>query len=144
MKLSTRARYGIRALLDIAQHSDKSPVPLKDIARREEVSRDYLERMLLSLKAAGLIRSIRGNRGGFILAKPPSQIKLDEIVQTLEGGITLVECVDKPKFCSWADFCTTRDLWKEMTNAMSQVLRSKTLEDLMEMQRKKEQSKAVK
>ncbi len=133
----------MRALLDIAQHSDKDPVLLKDIAKREGISKQYLEHLILSLKVAGLVRSIRGIRGGFLIAKPPSQIKLAEVIQILEGSITLVECVDNGKGCTSKDICVTRDLWCEIRSAMAQVLRSRTLQDLMEMQRKKEQSKAV-
>lgn len=137
MKLSTRARYGTRALLDIAQHSDRGPVLLKDIAKRQGISKDYLEHILIFLKAAGLIRSIRGMRGGFVIAKPPSQIRLDEVVKILEGKIALVECIDSPEVCSHTDVCITHELWEEVTGAMNQVLKSTTLEDLMEKQRGK-------
>lgn len=143
MKISTRARYGTRALLDIAQHSDKGPVVLKDIAQRQDISEQYLVHVIAPLKVAGLIRSIRGVRGGFVIAKPPSQIKLDEVIQILEGSIAVVPCVDDPKVCSRVNSCIAHDVWGEMTSAMGQVLRSRTLQDLMEMQRKKEQGKAA-
>jgi len=137
MKLSTKTRYGIRALLDIAQHDHEGLVLLRDIAKRQEISRNYLEQILISLKAAGLVRSERGNRGGFILAKPPSEIRLDEAVQVLEGKMALVECVNDPKVCPRTSFCPTQELWGEVTAAMTQVLKSKTLQDLLEMQKLK-------
>jgi len=137
MKLSTKARYGIRALLDIAQHNLEGPVLLREIAKRQDISRNYLEQILISLKAAGFVRSERGNRGGFILAKNPSEIRLDQAVQVLEGKIALVECVDDPKVCPRTSFCPTHELWGEVTAAMNQVLKSKTLQDLLETQKQK-------
>ncbi len=137
MKLSTKARYGIRALLDIALHDLEGPVLLREIAKRQDISRNYLEQILISLKAAGLVRSERGNRGGFILAKPPSEIRLDQAVQVLEGKISLVECVDDPKVCPRTSFCPTYELWGEVTAAMNQVLKSKTIQDLLETQKQK-------
>ncbi|HAG08887.1 MAG TPA: AsnC family transcriptional regulator, partial [Desulfotomaculum sp.] len=136
-KLSTKARYGIRALLDIAQHNLEGPVLLREIAKRQDISRNYLEQILISLKAAGFVRSERGNRGGFILAKNPSEIRLDQAVQVLEGKIALVECVDDPKVCPRTSFCPTHELWGEVTAAMNQVLKSKTLQDLLETQKQK-------
>mgnify|MGYP001112395268 CR=1 FL=1 len=136
MKLSTRTRYGTKALLDIAQHSDRGLVRLQDIAKRLEISEDYLEHILISLKVAGLIRSIRGARGGFVMAKPPSEIRLDEVIQVLEGKIALVECIGDPEVCSRADVCVTHILWQEVTSAMTQVLKSTTLQDLVERQEK--------
>ena len=136
MKLSTRARYGTKALLDIAQHKDEGPVLLRDIAKRQGISEDYLEHLLILLKAAGLIRSIRGNRGGFVLARSPSEIRLDEVVQVLEGEIALVECVDNPEVCPHVDFCLTHVLWREVTSAMNRVLKSTTLQDLIEIEKK--------
>lgn len=137
MKLSTKARYGIRALLDIAQHDHEGPVLLRDIAKRQEISRNYLEQILIFLKAAGLVRSERGNRGGFVLAKDPSEVRLDQAVQVLEGKIALVECVADPKVCPRTPFCPAHELWGEVTVAMSQVLKTKTLQDLLEMQEKR-------
>ena len=132
MKLSTRVRYGTRALLDIAQHRGDKPVLLRDIAKRQQVSRNYLEQILGQLKAAGLVRSIRGVRGGFVLTKPPSEIKLSEIFLALEGPISLVECVEDANICERVGTCATRKLWKELSALITDVLGSKTLQDLME------------
>jgi Rrf2 family protein len=139
MKLSTRARYGTRALLDIALHSDEGRVLLKDIARRQEVSLPYLEHVITPLRAAGLVKSTRGARGGLLLLKPPSEIKLSEVVQLLEGSVAPVDCVNDPKVCHRSASCVTRDIWIEMTEAMSRVLDSTTLQDLVERQKQKGQ-----
>lgn len=139
MKLSTRGRYGLRALLDLALHQGEGLVLLKDIARREEVSLPYLEHLITPLIAAGMVQSTRGARGGVLLLKPPSEIKLSEVVQLLEGSIGPVDCVNNPALCPRSAFCVTRDIWVEMKEAMSQVLDSTTLQDLVERQRQKGQ-----
>jgi len=140
MKLSTKGRYGVRALLDLALHQDEGLVPLKDIARRQEVSLPYLEHLITPLVAAGLVKSTRGARGGVSLIKPPSEIKLSEAVQLLEGSIAPVDCVNDPKLCHRSAYCVTRDIWSEMKNAMSQVLDSTTIQDLVERQKQKGQA----
>jgi Rrf2 family cysteine metabolism transcriptional repressor len=139
MKLSTRGRYGTRAMLDVALHCAEGPVRLKDIARRQEVSKKYLEQLISRLEATGLLTSIRGAGGGISLARPASDIKLSEILQTLEGPIALVECVDNPERCPRSSSCATRDIWMEMDQRLSDLLESKTLEDLCRQQREKEQ-----
>jgi len=141
MKLSTRGRYGVRALLDLGAHQGEGPVLLKDIARRQEVSLAYLEHLIAPLVAGGLVKSTRGARGGVLLLKPPSAIKLSEVVQLLEGSIAPVDCVNNPDICHRSALCVTRDIWIEMKEAMSQVLDSKTLQDLIERQRQKGQAK---
>jgi len=140
MKLSTKGRYGTRALLDLALHQGEGLVLLKDIARRQEFSLPYLEHLITPLIAAGLVKSTRGARGGVLLLKPPSEIKLGEVVQLLEGSITTVDCVNNPALCRRSAFCVTRDIWSEMQMAMNQVLDSKTLQDLVERQRQKGQA----
>ncbi|HXZ94351.1 MAG TPA: Rrf2 family transcriptional regulator [Dehalococcoidia bacterium] len=140
MKLSTRGRYGVRALLDLALHSGEGTVLLKDIARRQEISLPYLEHLIAPLVAAGLMKSTRGARGGVLLLKPPAEIKLSEVVQLLEGSIAPVDCVDNPALCHRSALCVTRDIWIEMKSAMSQVLDSTTLQDLVERQKGKGQT----
>ena len=142
MKLSTKGRYAMRAMVDLALHYGEGPILLKDIAKREHISERYLEQIILSLKAAGLVNSTRGARGGFILARPPSQIRLIEVMQVSEGSIAPVECVSAPEVCSHASLCVTRDIWSEMKRAMNGILESTTLQDLVERQREKEQPKA--
>ena len=137
MKLSTRVRYGTRVLLDLALREGKEPIPLKDIARRQQISLLYLEHIVTPLISAGMIRSTRGARGGVRLAKPPQEIKLSEMVELLEGSIAPVDCINDPEACSRSGLCATRDIWIELKKAMDGVLESKTLQDLVEMQKKK-------
>jgi Rrf2 family cysteine metabolism transcriptional repressor len=139
MKLSTKGRYAMRAMLDLAKHYGEGPVLLKDVARREDISERYLEHLFLSLKAAGLVNSVRGAHGGFALSRPPGDIKLMEIMLVCEGQMSLVECVTDPDMCSRSPRCATRDVWTELKNAMEKVLDSQTLEDLVERQQAKEQ-----
>jgi len=134
MKLSTKGRYGTRALLDVALHQEDSPVQLKVIAQRQQISLHYLEHIIAPLIAAGLLRSTRGAYGGVSLGKPPQEIVLSEVIQILEGSITPVECVDDPNVCSRADICVTRDVWTDVKKAMAGVLESVTLQDLVERQ----------
>lgn len=143
MKLSTRARYGTRALLDLALHQGEQPVILKDIARRQQVSLRYLEHIIGSLIAAGIIRSARGARGGVSLARPPEEIRLSEVVQVLEGSITPAEYVDNPGVCDRSELCITRDIWGELKKAMNGLLESITLQDLLERQKSKERPRRV-
>jgi Rrf2 family protein len=140
MKLSTRGRYGVRALLDLALHQGEGLILLKDIARRQEVSLPYLEHLITPLIAAGLVKSTRGARGGVLLFKPPSEIKLSEVVELLEGSIAPVDCVNDPKVCHRSASCVTRDVWSELKEAMSQVLDSTTMQDLVERQKQKGQA----
>ena len=139
MKLSTRGRYGTRALLDLALHQREGPAPLKDIARRQEISLQYLEHLITPLIAGGIVRSIRGPRGGVSLAKSPEEIQLSEVIRLLEGSIAPVDCINNPGICSRSSFCVTRDIWGEMKKAMDGVLESTTLQDLVERQKRKEQ-----
>jgi Rrf2 family cysteine metabolism transcriptional repressor len=139
MRLSTKGRYGLRAILDLALHQSEGLVLLRDIARRQEVSLPYLEHLIAPLTAAGLVKSTRGSRGGVLLLSSPSEIKLGEIIEVLEGSIAPVDCVNDPKLCHRSGFCVTRDIWIEMKMAMSQVLDSTTLQDLVERQRQKGQ-----
>lgn len=135
--MSTKGRYAARAMLDLAQHFGEGPILVKDISRREEFSDRYLEQILTPLKVAGLVRVVRGARGGFSLARPPSEIKLLEIIQIVEGSTAPVDCVDDVRVCSRSDFCVTREVWAEMKAAIDTVLESITLQDLLERQKGK-------
>lgn len=140
MKLSTKGRYGTRALLDIALHGGDAPVQLKDIAARQQISLSYLEHLVAPLVAAGILKSVRGARGGVSLAKPAEDIPLIDVVRALEGSMAPVECADDPAECSRAGTCITRDIWVEIKKAMEAVLESTTLADLVRRQRDKESS----
>jgi len=143
MRLSTKGRYGARAMLDLALNSGEGPILLRDIARRQEVSEKYLEHSITALRKAGLVRSIRGARGGYVLAKSPSQIRLSEIMEVLEGSMAPVECVDDPQVCQRAQLCVTRDIWAKMKEAIDNILESITLQDMVEQQNRKKNSKAI-
>jgi Rrf2 family cysteine metabolism transcriptional repressor len=143
MKLSTKGQYGTRALLDLALHQEEEPVLLKDIARRQQISLQYLEHLISPLVAGGILRSTRGARGGVSLARPPDDIRLSEVIQLLEGSIAPVECVNNPGMCARSELCVTRDIWGELKQAIDTVLDSTTLQDLVERQKRKEQPEAV-
>ncbi len=143
MKLSTRARYGVRALLDIALHAEEMPILLRDISKREQISLSYLEHLITPLVSAGIVRSTRGARGGIWLAKSPQEIKLSEVIQLLEGSIAPVECVNDANYCPRSSFCVTRDVWGELKKAMDGVLESITLQDLVERQKRKGQPEVM-
>ncbi|MEW6172871.1 MAG: Rrf2 family transcriptional regulator [Bacillota bacterium] len=145
MKLSTRVRYGVRALMDIAEHSAAGPVSLKDVARRQLISEQYLEQLILPLKGAGMVRSVRGARGGFQLNKGASDILMSEIVEILGGKTVLTDCLHDEQVCLRVDCCAARDLWREANKAFWSVLSSVTLVDMLHRQQAKlEEVKALK
>ena len=134
MKLTTKSRYGTRAMVDIALNCDAGPVSLKDLSRRQNVSVKYLEQITTALKAAGLIRSIRGSSGGYMLAKGARDIKLLDIIHALEGSLSPVDCVDTPGMCPRINECAAYEMWCEVRDAIDGVLGSRTLEDLANRQ----------
>ena len=137
MKLSTRARYGMRVMLTLAVHYGRGPMYLKDIAEAEEISEKYLSLLVIPLRQAGLIHSIRGAYGGYSLAKDPSQINLGEIVEVLEGD-SIVDCLKNPSACPRVAGCKSRDIWAYLGEKISEALRSITLEQwLSELERKR-------
>jgi Rrf2 family protein len=136
MKISTRTRYGMRAILELAIAYNTVPLQIKGIAERQNISAKYLEQLIAIIKAAGLVRSIRGPHGGYVLAKPPQDVKLSEIIRILEGPVLTVECVEDKDACQYSADCITRQLWIEVNNSILNVLDSKTLQDLVEMAEK--------
>ena len=143
MKLSTKGRYGARLMLDLALHYGNGPVLLKDIAERQGISEKYLGHLVGPLKAAGLLNSSRGARGGYALAKPPKEITLADVISVLEGEIALVECVNKPALCRRVELCVTRDIWAEMSEKIAEVLSSTTLESMVKRYREKQKSRPL-
>ena len=135
MKLSTRSRYGTRLLLDMAQHYDQGPIQLGEIAKRQEISVKYLEQIIIPLKKANYVLSVRGPKGGHFLARPPEDINLGEIVALLEEGPSLVECSEHAEVCQRSNICPTRLIWKEVAQAMFDKLAAITLADLAERAR---------
>ena len=138
MKLSTRARYGTRALLDLARHEGEKPVQLKEIAGRQDISLHYLEHIIAPLVGAGIVKSIRGARGGLLLTRQPKDVKLGEVIQLLEGAIAPVDCVGDPASCGRADRCVTRDIWCEVKKAIDATLDAVTLQDLVDKEKRNE------
>jgi len=131
MKLSTRTRYGIRAILELAENFGKGPVQLKKIAKDQGISIKYLEQLMAILKSAGIVNSTRGSRGGYILARPPKEIKLSDCFNCLEGPIVTVECVENENYCNKTSDCITRQVWSEIQKAVMKILESYTLQDLI-------------
>jgi Rrf2 family iron-sulfur cluster assembly transcriptional regulator len=133
MKLSTRSRYGTRLMLDMAQNYQRGPLHLSSIANRQGISVKYLEQIIIPLKRAQYVKSVRGPKGGHVLARPPEEITVGEIVALLEDGFTLVECSERPECCDRAENCLTRHIWREAAQAMFAKLNSITLADLVKI-----------
>ena len=135
MKLSTRGRYGVRALLELAMGYKGGPIPINKLAERQEISAKYLEQLLIPLKAAGLVNSVRGARGGYVLARDPQKVTLYDIVSVLEGPVVVVDCVENPDYCDRVGGCVVHLLWDEMSTLMQNFLTSISLADLVERSR---------
>ena len=118
-------------MLDLAQHYDEGPVQIGNVSKRENISVKYLEQLIIPLKKANFIKSVRGPKGGHMLAKPPEAITVGEIVRVLEGGINLSSCIENPEVCDRTRECLTRGLWEEATKAMYEKLNSATLSKMI-------------
>ena len=132
MKLSTRTRYGIRAILELAENYGKGPIQVRIIAGHQEVSVKYLEQLMAILRSAGIVRSIRGSKGGYILAKPPDQIRVSDCFSCLEGPVITAECVDNESYCTRTNDCVARQIWAELQSAIVGVMQSMTLQNLVD------------
>ena len=137
MKLSTRGRYGVRLMLDLALHYGEGPILLRDIAERQEISEKYLWQLINPLKTTGLVNSLRGAHGGYVLGKAPEAISIKAILQVLEGSLCLVDCVDNPALCERSLSCISRDIWGEASKNMQQTLEDTTLAAMVERQKDK-------
>ena len=131
MKLSTRTRYGIRAIIELAQHEGKRPLQLKVIAERQGISVKYLEQLMSLLRSSGFVRSIRGSKGGYMLARTPEQITLSEVFRCLEGPVTTAECTENMDYCERAADCVAREVWMQVEEAIQRVLSAISLADLV-------------
>lgn len=133
MRLSKRSTYGVRAMYDLALRCDDGPISVLSISKREGISVQYLEQLLNKLKKEGLVKSIRGPKGGYLLAKKPKDIKIGDIVRNLERDIVPVNCVsiDTKAHCKKIDYCTTKFLWADLKESIDNVLDSTTLKDLV-------------
>ncbi len=134
MKLSTKSTYGVRAMFDLAAHSDKGPVSITSISKRQDISIPYLEQLFNKLRKDGLVKSTRGPKGGYVLSRGPEDIKISDIIKTLEGPIELAYCVSNEggEACDMAEDCVIRLLWNKLKDSISEVLNSTTLKDLFE------------
>lgn len=137
MKLSTKGRYGLRAMLELALRDSREPTMGRDIASAQAIPEDYLEQVLITLRKADLVRSIRGANGGYVLARPAEQITTLEIVEAMEGTLLPLECLYKPEVCERSSFCAANELWGEAAEAFRDVLRQTTLALLRDRQRAK-------
>jgi Rrf2 family transcriptional regulator, iron-sulfur cluster assembly transcription factor len=132
MKLSTRSRYGARILVDLARHHNQGPVQIGEISKRQDISVKYLEQLIRPLKQASMVNSVRGPKGGHMLAKKPEEISLGQIVRLFEGQSELVECISNPERCDMSDDCQVRLAWKEATRVLYEKLDSTTIADLLD------------
>ncbi len=132
MKLSTKCRYGTRAMIEIARQHGRSPVKRRDISKSQKVSDSYLENILVSLRDAGLIESIRGAHGGYALIRPPAEITMLDIVSALEGDFAPVACVTDAGFCTSEEGCRARLVWRRLHQAQVEALQKITLQKLVE------------
>jgi Rrf2 family protein len=131
MKLSTRSRYGARILVDLARHNGQGPVQIGEISKRQDISVKYLEQLIRPLKQASIVTSVRGPKGGHLLAKKPEEISLGQVVRLFEGQSELVECISNPQLCSMSDDCQVRLAWKDATRVLYEKLDSTTIADLL-------------
>lgn len=142
MKVSTKGRYGLRVLLDIAQHQSKGPVTLKDIASRQGISEKYLWQVINPLKGAGLVSAARGAHGGYSLAREPQGITVLDVVSVLEGPVTLVNCVDVPRDCDRSMECVAREAWSTVEAAVRTAMEGITLREMLDKQHAYEQGRS--
>ena len=132
MKLSTKGRYGLKAMFELALNYGEEPISIKYISEKQNVSERYLEQIFSKLKKAGLVKSIRGSQGGYFLARKPDEISVGDILTVLEGPITIADCLKEEGVCSNSDKCATRLVWKKMKNAIDDVVNTTFLQDMVD------------
>ena len=137
MKISTRTRYGVRLMIALAADYNQGPVSLKDISKHEEISEKYLSQIIIPLRAKGLVLSVRGAGGGYVLSRPPNRMRLREVIEALVGDLTLVECLEDSSKCERVDICRSRDMWSLLGQKLIEFFDSYSLKDLVEMQKEK-------
>ena len=133
LKLSTKGRYGLRAMIDLAMEYDGNhqPIMMADIASRQALSRKYLHALLTPLKNAGLVKSARGAKGGYYLARPPEEITVGEILTALEGALNIVDCLASETDCSRVSQCLARGIWQNLNDSITDLLEAITLQNLV-------------
>lgn len=132
MKLSTRARYALRATVDLALYCDQHPVSRKEIARRQDISPHYMEQLFAKMRDAGLIKAVRGPGGGYLLSKSPEEITVGAVIRAVDEVLAPVPCLrtESPLECDRAPTCVTRPLWKDLGDRTDEFLESRTIQDL--------------
>ncbi|HOQ37398.1 MAG TPA: Rrf2 family transcriptional regulator [Acetivibrio sp.] len=143
MKLTTKGRYGVKAMIDLALQGSEEPVSLKSIAERQNLSENYLEQLFAVLKKSGLVKSVRGAQGGYLLAGNPADITIGSILRSLEGSLAPVDCVleEDPVKCDKSDSCITKFVWEKIRDSVNSVVDSITLADLIAEYKKKNDAK---
>lgn len=134
MKLSTRVRYGMRLMLEMAFHWGKGPVKLEKVAQRQSIPLKYMRQIAYALETSGLLMSVRGPGGGYVLSRPPEEISLLDIIRSIGGSLSLTPCLDNPRYCGRSPYCAARELWEEASTALRRVFESKKLSDLASRQ----------
>ena len=132
MKLSTKGRYGVRAMYELAVRQRKEPVPLSEIAAGQEISEAYLEQLMAKLKGAGLIKSVRGAQGGYLLAREARDITVGEILRPLEGTVGPTECAAQASACPGTSCCAVHAIWERIKTGIDAVVDGITLQDVVE------------
>lgn len=130
MRVSTKGRYGLRAMVDLAEHEEGKAIPIRKISERQNISEQYLEQLFATLRKAELVKSVRGAHGGYMLNHDPEDISAADILTTLEGPIAPVDCVVEDDFCNYIDKCVIHGLWEELADAINGVINNMTLADL--------------
>ncbi|MFH1132641.1 MAG: Rrf2 family transcriptional regulator [Pseudomonadota bacterium] len=135
MKISTKGRYGLRVMIHLVRQKDNEPTQMGSIAKHEDISRKYLHSLLSMLMSAGLVRSIRGAKGGYILARPANKILISEVIEALEGVFDPTDCVGDMSVCKKAQDCAARDVWLEVKIAVENVFARRTLDEFAQKKR---------
>lgn len=133
MKISTKGRYALRMLIELASHQEESYMSLKEISERQGISKKYLEQIVPMLNKGGILRTNRGNKGGYMLAKPPSECTVGDVLRATEGSLTSVACLEQENNdCPRAEFCQTLFIWEGLSKAISDYLDSITIQDILD------------
>ena len=135
MKISTKGRYALRLLIDLAEHRDEGFISLKEIAARQEISKKYLEQIIPLFNKTDILNTTRGSQGGYMLVRSPEEISIGEILRLTEGSLSPVSCVDSPESCNRSADCATLPVWQGLSRVIDEYLDSITLQDLLDQQR---------
>lgn len=144
MKLSTKGKYGLRAMIDLAQYSEQEAVSISSISHRQNISESYLEQLVAKLRKAGLVVSIRGAQGGYRLAKPAETISVGDVLRALEGNLKAVECsAHTDEGCEGADVCVAKYVWQRINESIARTVDEMMLDQLVEESKKAQKNKTT-